>query len=561
MFRLKSSAALAAIPVSLFLLGAAAQVNTPSSSEPPPDQDSADTVQGLVAEMSAATQATSVISLEPGAIQSLPVDQVTRVAIGDPNVADVEVVSSNEIFLQGKAAGSTNLIIWDRKGQRVSRVEVTDRAPEVTEAQLRQLLDQLGLPSVSVRREHRKIFLTGVVPQQGDLDRLEQMLTAFREQVTNLVSVAPPPPAAPPTPPPSVKLMVQVLEMSRDATDKLGVDWSDSVTFAETTFPTAATVGPSLWRRAEDAFRIGAISRSGTAGPLSGVLKFLASKGKARILAEPKLVASSGKEATAFLGVEVPVITATSVSSGTVTQSIEFKNTGVELKFKPTVLEGNQSIQLSIDAKVSSIDMSVAIPVGGVNVPGFKVRKTQTEIVTGSGQSVLISGLLQDEEKKNLSQVPAVGSIPVLGNLFRSTEFIRGQTELIVVVTPELLTGRVETVDHGSVLEQALARTEIAAAVEDPSLRYALQVQDRIAKSIRYPLREEELGLSGRVKLRLRLFRDGTLKQATVSESSGIESFDTEAVNAAENQAPYPPFPSSLAQQELWLEVPVLFRP
>mgnify|MGYP001582596889 FL=1 len=107
---------------------------------------------------------------------------------------------------------------------------------------------------------------------------------------------------------------------------------------------------------------------------------------------------------------------------------------------------------------------------------------------------------------------------------------------------------------------KALAVAEVTASVEDPTLRYALQIQDRIAKTIKYPLRERELGMSGHVKLRLHLFRDGTLGRALIAESSGIESFDLEALKAAESQAPYPPFPSVIPQQDLWLELPVLFR-
>ena len=273
-------------------------------------------------------------------------------------------------------------------------------------------------------------------------------------------------------------------------------------------------------------------------------------------------MAASGKEATTVLGVEVPVITVTSVSSGTVSQNIEFKQTGVELSFRPTVLDDEKrSIQLTINVKVSSVDETSGITISGVLVPGFKVRQTQTEVVTSSGESVFIAGLLQDEERNNLSQLPGLGSIPVLGNLFKSTEFNRGKTELVVVVTPEMTTETGTKADRTTAVEQALATMEVGESVDDPRLRYALQVQDRIAKSIQYPGRERDAGMGGRVKLRLHLFRDGRLGRAMVTEPSGIAVFDSEALKAAETQAPYPPFPSDLPQQDLWLELPVLFRP
>ncbi len=506
-------------------------------------------------------EAPQLLSLKTGEIQSIPVEGLTRVAIGNPLVADVTIVSSKALLLQATAAGTTNLILWDQRGQHAWNVEVLDSAKESVELQLRQMIHDLNLPDVRVTREHDKLFLTGQVPGKQDVDRLDQLLSAYKDKVTNLVSVAPAQPA-PPLAPPSVKLTVQLIEMTRDATDKFGVDWMKSLTFTETTFGVKGPTGNlSLPERIEDAFRIGAVSRSGTGGNLSAVLNLLVTQGKARVLAEPKLVAASGKEATATIGVEVPVITATSVSSGTVSQSIEFKKTGVELKFQPTVLEDGHSIRLSLDAKVSSIDTTNAITVSGIVVPGFRVRQTQTEIVLDSGQVLLIAGLIQDEEKKNLSQLPGIGSIPVLGNLFRSTQFVRGQTELIMIVTPELTGENPMTADRAFTLDQALVSAEAAAGVNDPVLRYALQVQDRLAKAIRYPPRDKDQSGSGRVKLRLHLLRDGTLGQAIISESSGIQVFDLEALKVAESQSPYPPFPTELSQSDLWLELPVLFRP
>ena len=507
-----------------------------------------------------AAQAASagVLSLEPGEIRTLATDAIQRVAVGDPQVVDVTLVSVKELLLKAVGVGTTNLIVWDRQGQRVWNVEVVDQKPAALEEELRRLVTDLGFSGVSVKREDERLFLTGEAPSEEDVDRLDEMLSAYRDQVTNLVAATPPPPPPPSAPPASVRLTVQIIEMTREGKDKMGVDWMDSLTFTETTFGALGPADISQAARLGQPFRLGALSRTG----FSAILNLLVSSGKARILAEPKLVAASGKEATTNIGVEVPIITTTSVSSGTVSQNIEFKKTGVELGFTPTVLQDGHSIQLVLNAKVSSIDTANAITVSGIVVPGFRVRETRTEIVTESGEAVFISGLLQDEEKKNLSQLPGVGNIPVLGMLFRSTEFTNNQTELVVVVTPELTAPQeAPAANREQALEQSLASAEIAASVSDPTLRYAVQIQERLANAIRYPAREAELGLSGRVKLRLHLFRDGSLGQVVVAESSGIGVFDMEALKVAETQAPYPPFPSDLVQQDLWLEIPVLFRP
>ena len=498
------------------------------------------------------------MSLEPGEIRSLTVHNIQRVAIGDPSIADLTLVSLKEVLLKAVKPGTTNLIIWDQDGKQTWSVEVVDRKPEATEEQIRRLLKELNFFNVFVKRESGRLFLIGQVPTSEDLDRINELLSVYKDQATSLVGVTPKALPSAAGPPQSVKLTVQVIEMTRDASDEIGVDWSDTLTFTETTFGVLGpSGGHSQVARLGEAFRLGALSRNG----FSQVVKMLATQGKARILAEPKLVAASGKEATTNIGVEVPIITTTSVSSGTVSQSIEFKKTGVELKFKPTVLENQHSIQLAINAKVSSIDTANAITVSGIVVPGFRIRQTDTEIVTDDGQSVFISGLLQDEERKNLSQLPGLGNIPVLGTLFRSTEFTRGQTELVIVVTPELSTSSPNTPEREFALEQSLTSAETASAVKNPTLQYALQIQDRIAKAIRYPQQQAQAGASGRVTLRLHLFRDGRVDQAVVGESSGVEMFDSEALQAAQRQAPYPPFPSDLIQQDLWLEIPVVFRP
>jgi Flp pilus assembly secretin CpaC len=304
-----------------------------------------------------------LITLWPGEIRSLAVSDLARIAVGNPKVVDVSIVSESEILVKAIEPGITTLIFWNSQGMHASQVEVVETSPQ------------------------------------------------------------------------AVKLTVQLVEMIRDERDRLGVDWSDSVTFSEVTFPPLGpTGGHSVAARAGEAFRIGATARTG----LSAALNILVSEGKARVLAEPKLVAASGKEATTTIGVEVPIITATSISSGVVTQAIQFKKTGVELKFQPTVLQDRKSIQLIVDAKVSNIDTANAITVQGIIVPAFRVRQATTEIVTESGQPVFIAGLLQEEEKKNYTQLPGLGDIPVLNVLFRSTDFIKGQTELVVLVTPTL---------------------------------------------------------------------------------------------------------------------------
>jgi TonB family protein len=281
-------------------------------------------------------------------------------------------------------------------------------------------------------------------------------------------------------------------------------------------------------------------------------------------LAEPTLVTASGKEATSFVGQEVPTISATTVGAGGTTASIAFHEVGVKLTMTPTMLDEHEKISTAFTAEVSTIDSSNAlqVPVGSftATIKGFKTRRAQSEVVTRSGETIVIAGLLQTKDEESVNQVPGLGGMPVVGRLFRSPANEGEETELVIAVTPELAGRETETAERAFLMERALASAEMSASVDDPRLRYALQIQERIAKSLRYPLREKELGLEGRVKLKLHLSADGSLDRAWIVESSGIDAFDQEALKVAEAQSPYPQFPSQLSQRELWLEVPVLFR-
>lgn len=498
----------------------------------------------------------SSIVLKPGELRSLAVSQINRVAVGNPDVMDLTIVSPTELLLQAKAVGKTNLIIWDQQGQHMSSVEVVEHSPEAVEAQLRQVLRELALPDVNISREEDKLFLVGEVAKDDEMGRLEQMLSSF-PTATNLVHVSTRPPAPPP-PPPLVRLSVQVVELNRTDLEKLGVKWAESTAF------TQPSVRGDIFK-GEDLFRWGTgITRDSIAMTLNALVK----RNRARVLAEPRLVTASGKEASSFIGVEVPIVTATSfgTTTSTVSTSIEFRETGVLLKMTPTIHTDQEpkKISTTIQAEVSDIDSTVAlsVPVGSqtVSVPGFKVSKANTQITTLSGQTIVIAGLLKLKEENNNSQVPGLGSVPVFGRLFRSPEVSTEQKEIVIAVTPELISelggGRPGAVDHA-----VTAATQVATSSDDPALRYALQIQQTIAQSLNYPERDDTAMTAGRVKLRLQVFRDGTLGQAMVTQSSGIPAFDVEALKAAQSRAPYAPFPPEISQQEIWLEIPVVFNP
>lgn len=499
------------------------------------------------------------LSLVRGEMSAVAVEGVERVAIADPAVADVLILSEDQLLIQATGAGRTNLIIWDRRGQTTFHLTVEDPVPAQVAQELQRLLGQMGLASVQVKREGPNLFLTGEVLTEEDLGRLEQLLTAYDGQTTNLVklSLAAPAPAIPSVP--LVKLMVQLIDLDRSDLKESGIAWPQTVTVTEPK-QTDQTLHKALSRWGASVER----------ESVKGIITALVQEGRARILTEPTLVTSSGKEASSFVGLDVPVIQAATFgvgsSQGAAQANVEFRQTGVLLKITPTVL-ADRVINTVIEAELSDIDTAsgVNIPVGDQTafVSGFKVRKTNTEVLIPSGETIVISGLLDIEDTSTESRVPGLSNIPVLGRLFRSPEVKATKREIVITVTPELL-GEEEPdakPDRSAVLEEALAAAEVTASVDDPHLRYALQVQQKIAKQLRYPEREKELGIDGTVKLRLHLFADGTLGRVMVAESSGIEALDVEALKVTESLAPYPAFPSELSEADLWLEVPIIFRP
>ena len=526
-----------------------------------------------------------VLLLAPGHLRPLSTTEVQRVAIGNPDIADVTIVSPGQILVHAKAVGSTTLILWDAQGQHEVAVYIVDPQPQVIGEEVQYLLQQLKFTQVEMKFEGGKVFLIGVVDDEEQMKALEQMASAFHETVVNLARVKPAAAAvqaagtaATVTAPPLVKLAVQVVEVNRDDLEKLGVKWSESVGFTDAAL-TDQTTTKALFHWGTS------ISRTSVGATLNALVR----QNRARILSEPKLVTSSGKEASSFIGVDVPILTATSFSTTTAASSasVEFRKTGVLLTMTPHVImtEEGQKITTVIQAEVSGIDNSVAlqIPVGSqtVSVPGFKVRKANTEVTTRSGEAIMIAGLLEAEDSRKVDQVPALGSVPVLGRLFRSPETQSTRRELVIAVTPELVKAErsaenadssprsptsskaspASEVNRGDALEQAFAIAQVMAPAQDPTLQYALQVQERIAKAIHYPPQHPFADREGRVKLRVHVSANGALQEALITEPSGMEFFDQEALRSAVSQAPYPPFPPTISRKDLWLDIPILFHP
>jgi pilus assembly protein CpaC len=359
-----------------------------------------------------------------------------ELSIANPGIADISTLSDKSIYVLGKAPGRTTLTLLSADGKLISNVDVSV-TPDV--AEFKERLQQI-LPGehIEVRTANDGIVLSGTVSSAAKMDRALDLASRYaQDRVSNLMSVGGTQ---------QVMLKVRFAEMQRSVSKNLSASLGAKVgnknvagalgggVLADGSKLAAALSGETVTSTNEAEGRLG-LGFSVGALQLQVMLEALESKGFVRTLAEPNLTALSGQEAKFLAGGEYPI--PVSQTSGTV--SVEYKPFGVELNFTPVVIDGD-TINLTINAAVSSIDPSTTLTTAGVTVSAFKRRETSTTVEMRDGESFAIAGLLQDDFTDLAGQVPWLGDIPVLGALFRSADFSRKQSELVIIVTPHLVT-------------------------------------------------------------------------------------------------------------------------
>ncbi len=360
-----------------------------------------------------------------------------ELSIANPGIADISTLSDRSIYVLGKAPGRTTLTLLGPDGKLITNVDV-----QVTldVAEFKERLQQI-LPNekIEVRTANDGIVLSGVVSSMASLDRALDLAERYAPgRVSNLMGVGGTQ---------QVMLKVRFAEMQRSVSKQLnggmtissgnvgiGLGTGDLGVIPDPTNPGGpGTITPvfTLNRGMAGAgifnFDIGSVS-------MSVMLEALESKGLVRTLAEPNLTALSGQEAKFLAGGEYPIPVVD--KDGNV--AVSYKPFGVELAFTPRVVEGD-IINLALNAAVSGIDTTVTVQNGGFSVNAFKRRETETTVEMRDGESFAIAGLLQDDFRDLNGQVPWLGDIPVLGALFRSADYVRNQSELVIIITPHLV--------------------------------------------------------------------------------------------------------------------------
>ena len=354
-----------------------------------------------------------------------------ELSIANPSIADFSTLSDRTIYVLGKAPGRTTLTLLDDSGRLITNVEI-HVSTDVSE--FKERLQQI-LPNerIEVRTANDGIVLSGSVSSTARMERALSLAQRYApERVSNLMVVAGNQ---------QVMLKVRFAEMQRSvskqlstslAVDALGVS-GNGAALAGSNLPSAGANRGGITANnnagaAFFGFDIGSVE-------IGILLEALETKGVVRTLAEPNLTALSGQEAKFLAGGEYPV----PVAQDNNTTSIEFKPFGVELNFIPRVVDGD-IINLEMAAAVSSIDPTNGINTGAFNVDAFRRRDTSTTVQLRDGESFAIAGLLQDDFRDTNAQVPWLGDVPILGALFRSADYARAQTELVIIVSAHLVT-------------------------------------------------------------------------------------------------------------------------
>jgi pilus assembly protein CpaC len=355
---------------------------------------------------------------------------VSRISIAAPAVADFLLLSANEIYITGKAAGTTNLTLWQKK----KLVAIYDLEVAYDLSRLKQQLHQI-LPdeeALQVIGTNDSISLSGKISSAANLSQALALARAYAPEgrVNNFVEVGGVH---------QVMLEVRVAEISRSLTKRLGINFAAQKgdQFAVSLLGGLVSLDESTvgLTKLLASPAVNALFRFNTGDVTwTGIIDALKEDGLVKILAEPTLITLSGQSANFLAGGEFPV----PVPQGLGTVGIEYKPFGVGLIFMPTVLSKDK-ISINVTPEVSELDFSTAVLIEGFVTPGISTRRASTTVELGDGQSFAIAGLLRETVLTDVSKFPLLGDIPVLGVLFQSKSFQRRETELVIIVTPHLV--------------------------------------------------------------------------------------------------------------------------
>lgn len=369
---------------------------------------------------------------------------IQRVSVANGDVAEAVATTPREVLVNGKAQGETSLIIWQQGGQRIIFDLTVQRNEGRVQAIQRQLSQELQDPKVTVTLEGDTPFLRGTVKDLGSAERAVAIASALgAKPPVNLLRVSIP--AAEP----QILIKVKFADIDRSVQRQLGINFVSTGTgntigevstgqFSPPAAPTSTVTGTGA---RTSTFTISDALNVFLFRPdlnLAATIRALQSRNLLQILAEPNVLAINGHTANFLAGGEFPFPTLQGGGAGLGAVTIQFREFGVRIAFTPTITPRG-TIRMSVTPEVSSLDFANGLTFQGFNIPALSTRRVQTAVELESGQSFAIGGMLDNRVINNLSKIPGLGDIPFFGKLFRSQQLTKNNTELIVVVTPEIV--------------------------------------------------------------------------------------------------------------------------
>jgi len=406
-----------AVPMAIHQRALTPADNTNSQNEATPPQDEASTLH-LVVDRSLFIDTTK---------------RMRRVYVSNPSVLDALAATPHQLVVTARAPGTSSLVVWDESGVSTLYTVFSD----IDIGNLRvALANAFPEDHIAVKAVQGKIYLSGIVGSDGAADQAATLAGVYAKDVVSAITINPRHPT-------QVRLQVRFVEIDRSKMTQFGFNFlslGQNVGVASTQqftspAPGSSTGGQPTTVTLSDLLNLFYFNRGLNLGV---IIKDLQTKGILQILAEPSLTTIDGQPAKFLAGGEFPFPVVQGSSGGTTSITIQFKQYGVRLEFTPFV-NPDGTVRLKVNPEVSALDFTNAVTISGYTIPAISTRRAETEVELKNGQSFGISGLLDHRITDNLSKMPGISEIPILGQLFRSKNLNHSVTELFVIVTPTIV--------------------------------------------------------------------------------------------------------------------------
>jgi pilus assembly protein CpaC len=355
---------------------------------------------------------------------------IERFSVSNPDIAEAVLVAGNQVIVNGKSFGQINFIAWEKGSDRFLVFDVYVRTNlSLIDSQIHALFPK---DDIRLSQANGSVVMSGSVSDPATATQVDAVIQAAGFKTVNLLQ-------SPIKNATQVQLMVRVAEINRNRMRELGTSYGYQGSPGVGGYMNSGG-GPSSLEKVAGGVLNGTIGSSLNLFVMGGnslaFLRALQQQGSLRALAEPNLIAMNGQEASFLAGGEFPIPVVQGGQNSTVT--IVFKEYGVRLNFKPTIIDEDH-IRLELEPEVSTLDFANGLRFEGFVVPALRTRRAKTGVELRDGQSFALAGLLDNNETQQLSKVPGLGDVPILGNLFRSKQFQKNETELMFIVTTQIV--------------------------------------------------------------------------------------------------------------------------